>query len=99
MSATDVLQADQPLKRRDDIFTAALADDAVAMDIESGAYFGFNKVASEIWALLEGETSLRQICTALCARYAVTPEQCEADVRALLEKLLRDGLVIAVKAE
>jgi hypothetical protein len=59
--------------------------------------FGLNRVAAEIWALLDGEHSIDDITAALVNRFAVERDVAARDVRAFVAKLLDLG-VLEVRA-
>ncbi len=91
------LDLDQLLRHRGDLLTTQLDTEIVAMDVDSGAYFGFNPVASQIWTMLAQPMTLRALCEQLCARYNVAPDVCEKDVRALLDQMRRENVLELVK--
>lgn len=65
----------------------------VLLDLQTGTYFGLNRVGAEIWnQLREGKTA-GEIQTYLLSQYSVAPERCEAEVLALLTELRDRGLV------
>jgi uncharacterized membrane protein len=65
----------------------------VALSVESGKCYGFNKVASRIWQLIAEPKSVAEICAAMEAEFKIDPATCEAQVAELLEQLHREGLI------
>lgn len=84
---------DQRLRRRSDLLATPLGHELVMLDIVDGAFFSFNKTATEIWALLERDVTVQEICDILMQRYNVAPDVCEAGVRQTLEYLYQQKLI------
>ena len=85
------------LKRRDHLLESDVHGEVVALDVDKGQCYGLNSVGSEIWRLLERETSVAEICAELVARYEVDPATCRADVFRLVGELNDEGLVTVVR--
>ena len=79
--------------RSDDAIAAPLGDELAMMDIEAGKYYMLDGIAGDVWSQLASPTRVDQVLARLQERYDVTPEQCEADVIALLEQMRDKGLV------
>ena len=75
-----------------------LEDEVAILHLKSGIYFGLNEVGAYLWRRLQQPASVAALEAAVLAEYAVTPEQCAADVQALLADLLAHQL-IEVRAE
>lgn len=74
------------------IFTT-VGGEVVALDVAGGHCFGFDEVASAVWELLDQPRSIVEICAKLRGQFDVGEKQCSDDVTALLEGLVRDGIV------
>ncbi len=70
-----------------------LEDEAAILHLKSGIYFGLNEVGAFLWRRLQQPATVAALETAVLAEYAVTPEQCAADVQALLADLLAQKLI------
>ncbi len=70
-----------------------LAGEAAILNLKNGVYYGLDPVGARIWNLLQESRRVREIRDALLAEYEVSPERCERDLLALLEKLLGEGLI------
>jgi hypothetical protein len=68
--------------------------EAVVLGLKDGIYYGLNPVGARIWSLLEQPTTVAEIRDRVVAEYDVTPERCERDLLALLERLAGHGLVV-----
>ena len=79
--------------RKDGCLDAEIDDEIVALNVESGACYGLNRVGSRIWALVAAPIRIDAICATLVAEYAVAPDLCERQVLDLLEELRAEGLI------
>lgn len=70
-----------------------LAGETVILDTASDRYFALSAIGTEIWNRLQTPCTLAALCDWLQQEYDVTPEQCRADVSALLDQLAEQGLV------
>jgi hypothetical protein len=52
-----------------------------------------NEVGSEVWGLLDGETSVSQIIDAISGDYEVSREETEADIIELIGSMEAAGLI------
>jgi PqqD family protein of HPr-rel-A system len=80
-------------RRLPGLVEAEVDGELVALHIENGSYYGFNATAARIWALLDHPKSVTEICAALAAEFDVDAQECDAQVRLLLQDLQKDGLV------
>jgi hypothetical protein len=62
------------------------------MDVESGVYFGLDRIGTDIWNLLENPRRVADLCAELERRYAAPLDVITADVCALLDRLIDEGL-------
>ncbi len=74
--------------------TATVNKELMMLNVEQGAYYSLNPIAAEIWNLLEQPASVQDLVAGLRKRYAVSPEQCRADVLAFLEQLHANGMIL-----
>ncbi|HEV2223283.1 MAG TPA: PqqD family protein [Candidatus Acidoferrales bacterium] len=70
-----------------------LGEEAAILNMKNSVYYGLDPVGARIWRLLQRPTSVSAIRDVIVQEYDVTPQQAESDLRGLLEKLLREGLV------
>jgi hypothetical protein len=73
--------------------SADLGAETAILDLESGTYFSVDRVGTHIWSLVQEPTTVSKICENLIERYDVSPEICERDVIAFLDRLVEAGLV------
>jgi hypothetical protein len=60
-------------------------------DLES--IYTLNETASTVWHLLDGQRPLAEVCDAVVAEYAVTRDEAEQDLQALIADFVRIGVV------
>lgn len=65
----------------------------VVLSMRAGSYFGFNRVASEIWQMLAAPRRVGEIFDSLLERHDVDAETLARDVTPFLQTLLEHRLV------
>jgi hypothetical protein len=91
--------SDIVVRDEDGLLTAEVAGELVGMSVGQGTCYGFNGVATRIWALLAEPRSVDSLCDQLQAEFEVDEQRCRTDVSELLEELRAEGLVKAADAE
>ena len=76
-----------------------LEGDAVLLNLESGTYFGLDKVGIRIWSLLREDGSLRRTFDTMQQNYGMSKEPLERDVLRLVGELGAKGLVSMSSSE
>lgn len=82
------------VSRSSEVVAAPLGDDLMMMSVARGAYYSLNPVGAAIWQRVERPTAVAELCAALLEEFEVSPEQCQAEVLALLAEMEREGLVV-----
>jgi len=70
-----------------------LEDEVAILHLKSGIYFGLNEVGAYLWRRLQQPATVAALEAAVLAEYTVSPEQCAADVQALLGDLFTQRLI------
>ena len=81
------------LTRSENVVSAVAGEDRGTMDVEMGTFFALDDIGLLVWEQLATPTAVAELLARIQARYDVSPERCEADVVALLEKMHARGLV------
>lgn len=69
-------------------------DETVLLELESGTYYGFNEVGSQLWDLVQEPRTVDALCEAIQSTYDdVSAEQCRRDVQTVLEEMDAAGLI------
>lgn len=94
MTASTSLDEAIPLTRAADVLAAPVQDRLLMLSVEQGSYFEFSPVTRRIWELLEEPRSLSDLVARLVSEYEVDPETCRTEVRAVVERLVVEGLIV-----
>ena len=81
------------ISRASGFVTAPVNSELIMLNVEEGAYYSLDPIAAEIWGLIESPAAVQDIVAALQTRYAVSLEECQADVLSFLEKLYKDRMI------
>ena len=68
----------------------------VLLDLKSECYFGLDELGARFWQLIEQQNDFESAFESLLSEYDVEPERLRADLAALLDELLKVGLVVEV---
>jgi hypothetical protein len=79
--------------RRPDVVETEMGTDISVYDPREERVTVLNATASDIWRLIDGNTSSRKITELLASAYAVDSARIAADVTATLEKLAAQDLI------
>lgn len=79
--------------RNDTLVTAAVGDEVVMMDIDSGTFYLLDDIGSFLWSRLATPTRVADLLGTIQEHYDVSPAQCESDVTDLLDRMRDRGLV------
>jgi hypothetical protein len=72
-----------------------LGGEAAILNLKNSVYYGLDQVGARVWTLLQEPRSVKELRDVIVQEFEVTPERCESDLYALLEKLMAEGLVEA----
>ena len=90
---------DSVLVRENELAVADVDGRAVVLSLAAGSYFDFNRVATEIWAMLAEPRRVDEIFRRLSDRHDVDPATFATDVTPFLQTLLNERLVRVLAAE
>ena len=77
----------------DNVFPSQMEQEKVVLSLKLGQYYGLDELGSRIWDLVQQSHSLSEISNTICLEYEVEIEECDHDVRELLEELLEAKLI------
>lgn len=83
------------VSRCGNMIAADVGDEAVILDIQSGYFFQLNRTAAQIWALLESQISVGELCAKMAEAHSVDAALCHDDVIEFIADM-RDRDLIAV---
>ena len=82
------------LKANPEIIYSPIDDEVVMMNIDSGAYFGLDNIASVIWHKMDAPISYANVIESLLDEYDVDVATCKSEVSALIDKMIEEELVV-----
>jgi len=82
------------LSRSLDLLVSEMDGKIVMMNIETGAYYGLEGVAAEIWTFLENPSDVKAVCTHLQGKYEIDEKTCEEETIAFLNQMERKNTII-----
>jgi hypothetical protein len=88
------IDANSIISRAKDVIATEVDGEAVLMSIEKGQCYGFDRIGTRIWSLLERPLRFRDVCAMLLTEYDVDGETCRREVTRLLAELVSERLVV-----
>ena len=76
-----------------DQVSCGLGSESAILNMKDGVYYGLDPIGTQVWNLLQTPRKIGDIREVLLQEYDVEPERCDRDLIALLEDLLRAGLI------
>jgi hypothetical protein len=77
----------------DDVLLSELDGESVLLKLKSESYFGLDVVGTRMWELLLASDSVDAAFQALLNEFDVSADQLRADMSALLDRLVEQGLL------
>lgn len=71
-----------------------LEDETLLMNLDTGYCYTLDEMGGKIWGMLLEQRGLDEIALAITAEYAVERTVVENDLKALLEHLRLEGLIV-----
>lgn len=78
--------------RNEDAIWTELGEQVFVLSISQGRYYEFKGIGSFIWQALDKPRERTELAAQILERYAVFPEQCEADLDRFVGALMSAGL-------
>ncbi|HVG24672.1 MAG TPA: PqqD family peptide modification chaperone [Thermoanaerobaculia bacterium] len=82
-----------------DQMASEIAGETVILGLSAGRYYGLDAVGARVWQLIQSPIAVSDVGRTIVGEYDVAPERCEADVLALLQKMVDAGLVEVRRAD
>ncbi|HRZ93384.1 MAG TPA: PqqD family protein, partial [Candidatus Paceibacterota bacterium] len=76
-----------------DVMIRGVGGESVVLNLAAETYFGLDELGTRIWHALHAGMTLEQACQSVAREYAVDIQTLRADVSALIEDLVRHGLL------
>ena len=81
--------------REEEVASKVIDGEAIIINLANGVYYSMDKVGAHVWDLLQAGHNLEEVIKAITARYDVSREQAESNVRELVQELVQESLVVA----
>jgi hypothetical protein len=88
-----VLTSDSIVRTAGGAVSCELDGETAVLNIQSGNYYGLDKVGTSVWRLMGEPHTVAEIIREITAEYDVEPARCEADLLSLITQLAAHGLV------
>ncbi len=97
------MQSDIALRKADGFVSRCIGDDTIIVPVRGGvgdleAIFTLNPVASTVWDLIDGATSVDGLAAAVARHYEVDQDTAAADVAEFVALLAARGLLVTAGA-
>lgn len=79
--------------RNEENLSSKIHDEIVMVNIDLGNYFSLNPVGSDIWEILQDETSSDELISKLMEMYEIDEATCSKEVNSFLSELLAKKLI------
>lgn len=93
MTSKDFINETSHVKRDPSLLSSSVDDDLILFSADRGMYYGTQAVGSRIWALIEDEVSVSEVCDKLFDEFSVDRLTCEREVLQFVEQLAEEGMV------
>ena len=88
-----LLEKQYLVQNSDKMVWRSVDGEAVLLNLESGAYYSFNRTATVLWSSIVESKSLTQAVRELAEQYGVTEEVVGEDANQLLQQLIDSGII------
>ncbi len=93
------MNADTVLRHAGEATFQEVGGETILCHLDTGSYFTLNRVGAEYWRLIDGQGTIGQHADRLATRYQVTLARVTADLLALSQTLVSQGLAVIVPAD
>lgn len=71
-----------------------VGEEAVLINLNTGAYYSLNDTGTMFWQLLDGDLSIAECAALIAQEYEVEPVMVEADLLELATEFKAEGLIV-----
>jgi hypothetical protein len=89
----DMIDDETRIVRREGMIAADVEDETIILNSATGNFVQVNGSAGRIWGLLESPHTLASLCALLSEQYAVSIDQCRAELIPFIEDMRAKDLV------
>ena len=81
------------------VILETFADEVVIVNLDSGNYYSTDKTGAEIWALVANGATVAEISHQIGLRYEALEQDIDLAIRAWIEQLLQEDLIVPFQAD
>ena len=81
----------------DQVVAREVGEEVVILNLDTGAYFGLDRVGARIWHHLSEGNALNEICDLMAEEFGAPREDLERDILELANDLESENLITAGK--
>lgn len=89
-----MIEQESCLRRNEQTLNQQVEDSHVILQLDSGQYYALNEIGIRVWQLCDGTHSVASIVDILCDEYDAPASTIEIDIKALLQELLDEKLLL-----
>lgn len=88
-----MLSPNTRISKRQDLLTSEIDGKVVLLGVDSGKYFAFDDISTDIWNRLDSQSLLLDLCKALANDYDADLKTIQMDVCKVLTMLAENHLI------
>lgn len=88
-----MFSANARINKRTDQLTSEIDGKVILLEVESGQYFSFDDISTDIWNRLDTTPLLANLCNDLAKDYDADLETIQMDVYKLISMLAKNNLI------
>ncbi len=88
-----MFSANARINKRTDQLTSEIDGKVILLEVESGQYFSFDDISTDIWNRLDTNPLLADLCNDLAKDYDADLETIKMDVYKLISMLAKNNLI------
>lgn len=81
------------------VISETIDGEAVMINLPTGNYYSLNDAGGEVWTLIERTASVEEMVATLTSHYEAAPDEIERSVGELLDRLVREELIVPCTGE
>ncbi|HMQ52140.1 MAG TPA: PqqD family protein [Anaerolineae bacterium] len=89
-----MMQASDKPRHNPNATHQTVGEEAVLINLNTGAYYSLNDTGTMFWELLDGERSIAECAALIAQEYEVEPAVVEADLLELATEFKAEGLIV-----
>ncbi|WP_160726048.1 lasso peptide biosynthesis PqqD family chaperone [Bacillus sp. USDA818B3_A] len=93
MIKNQVLSNKDIIVKKGENYISNMDGEKVMLSIQNGKYYNLGGIGGEIWDRIRDSITIPELITTLIAEYDIDRNQCEEEVMAFLQNLIKEDLI------